>query len=153
MYATCNVFLQDTLVPPFLSTNFPFSFLQHVFVAPSPLLEPSLSYNTLLPSSSSSFFFYSPILLFLILYSQLRARRVDRLRACVNTHIICDRNMHFKLVFFRPEIMIGRNCDDTVSYVVGSSYLLRRRVVLGWWVKGGKTSVHLNDAAFFVAIL
>lgn len=49
--------------------------------------------------------------------------------------------------------MIGRNCDDTVSYVVGSSYLLRRRVVLGWWVKGGKTSVHLNDAAFFVVIL
>lgn len=101
MYATCNVFLQDTLVPPFLSTNFPFSFLQHVFVAPSPpLLKPSLSYNnTLLPSS---FFFYSPILLFLILYSQLRARRVDGLRACVNTHIICDRNMHFKLVFFDP---------------------------------------------------
>lgn len=49
--------------------------------------------------------------------------------------------------------MIGRNCDDTVSYVVGSSYLLRRRVVLGWWVKDGKTSVHLNDAAFFVVIL
>lgn len=46
------------------------------------------------------FLFYSPILLFLILYSQLRARRVDR--ACVNMHIICDRNMHFKLVFFGP---------------------------------------------------
>lgn len=48
------------------------------------------------------FFFYSLILLFLILYSQLRARRVDRLRACVNTHIICV--ICISNWFFRPEL-------------------------------------------------
>lgn len=145
MYATCNVFLQDTLVPPFLSTNFPFSFLQHVFVAPSPPLEPSLSYNTLLPSSS--FFFYSLILLFLILYSQLRARRVDRLRACVNTHIICV--ICISNWFFRPELWSVETA--TTRWVMLSE--ARSFVALqGCFrlVKGGKTSVHLNNAAFFV---
>ena len=46
----------------------------------------------------ASFFFF----LFLILYSQLRARRVDRLRACVNTHIICV--ICISNWFFRPEL-------------------------------------------------
>lgn len=66
------------------------------------LLSSSRLYPTTTRCFLLLFFFYSPILLFLILYSQLRARRVDGLRACVNTHIICDRNMHFKLVFFDP---------------------------------------------------